>query len=400
MNNMGSKYSHIDSPYPYILLGSNQMQKSNSRKIIALFAGAILSIIVLMAFLDYRQNRVHTFSFDEKINDCPYIFYEQDKVVIKWIEAGVLIEKSYYNDDFTRLKIESCEDFQSEFIKVRPETLIDHKRNFKTESKIAILSDVHGQYDLFIKLLKAHLIIDDQRNWSYDSGHFVVVGDIFDRGDKVTETLWFLYKLEQQAELSGGKVHFLLGNHEVMIMRGDLRYIDKKYTLVSEKMGVDYDQLFNENTLLGQWLRTKPVAISINDIAFSHAGFSQEFINRNFNIELTNKLFHEKIINQENHVIMNNDTLKFMIKSNGPIWYRGYFQGENFNKQEAQNILDAMKVKTIVVGHTSMSHVTSHYDGLIYSVDSSIKNGVHGELLIWKENNFFRGTLNGDLIKI
>ena len=43
--------------------------------------------------------------------------------------------------------------------------------------------------------------------------------------DKVNEILWFVYDLEGQAKEKGGRVHYLLGNHEYMVLYNDLRYI-------------------------------------------------------------------------------------------------------------------------------------------------------------------------------
>jgi len=59
-----------------------------------------------------------------------------------------------------------------------------------------------------------------------------------------------------------------------------------------------------------------------------------------------------------------------------------------------------MGMKHIVVGHTSMKTVLSHFDGLIYSVDSSMKKGKYEEILIWENNKFFRDTLDRKRIKI
>lgn len=370
------------------------MKKMGLKKTWIIGTGALLVIVIFTA-LGLNHHSIQTL-LNPKFNDCPYIFYEQDKVVVKWVEAGLLIEKSYFNDEFTELDIKSCEDFEAKYLRLNPTIESNYQQNFKGVSKIAILSDIHGQHDLFIKLLQANNIIDAQRNWSYGVGHFVLVGDVFDRGNQVTETLWFLYKLEQQAAKSGGKVHLLLGNHEIMVLKGDLRYVSEKYEWISDQIGLPYDELFGTATLMGEWLRTKPVAISINDIAFSHAGFSPQFANKGFDIELTNKLFHERIIDHEKSSISNNDTLTFMVKSDGPIWYRGYFKDDTFTKEKAEEILDAMGMTNIVVGHTSMDKVISHYDGLIYSVDSSIKKGDSGEILFWEDGVFSRGTLEGD----
>ncbi|MGO4780068.1 metallophosphoesterase, partial [Lysobacter sp. 2RAB21] len=75
--------------------------------------------------------------------------------------------------------------------------------------RIAALSDVHGQYDLMVRLLRSNSIVDRKLNWRYGRGHLVVVGDVFDRGPKVNQVLWLLYALEQQARAAGGGVHLL-----------------------------------------------------------------------------------------------------------------------------------------------------------------------------------------------
>ena len=54
----------------------------------------------------------------------------------------------------------------------------------------------------------------------------------------------------------------------------------------------------------------------------------------------------------------------------------------------------------IIVGHCSNQEVVQLYNNKIFGVDSSIKKGKYGEVLIIKNKRFFRGTLNGKLIKL
>ena len=115
------------------------------------------------------------------VNDGPYIFIEEDQLVEKRIVGGEVVIKNLPKDAFpTKYKRE--------------------KSKFRKVNKIAALSDIHGQHDLAVEILTNHAIIDADENWNYGEGHLIIVGDIFDRGDKVNETLWLLYKLEQQAK--------------------------------------------------------------------------------------------------------------------------------------------------------------------------------------------------------
>src|SRR4030042_1464802 len=85
--------------------------------------------------------------------------------------------------------------------------------NHDSVEKILVIWDIHGGYDSLVKLLINNSIIDIHLNWNWDKGHLVFLGDIFDRGDKVTEALWLIYKLDHQAMSQGGAVHLLYGNH-------------------------------------------------------------------------------------------------------------------------------------------------------------------------------------------
>ena len=73
------------------------------------------------------------------------------------------------------------------------------------------------------EILRVAGIVDSGGRWAGGRTHFVQVGDIVDRGDDSRKVLDFLRRLEREAPGSGGRVHFLLGNHEVARMLGDLR---------------------------------------------------------------------------------------------------------------------------------------------------------------------------------
>ena len=224
----------------------------------------------------------------------------------------------------------------------------------------------------------------------------VIVGDVFDRGDKVTETLWFLYNLEQQAEKKGGKVHYLLGNHEYMALHNDVRYIHDKYVKTSELLDTSYDQLFSNETVLGRWLRSKATMVKINNSFFVHGGISQKFLDLGFEIENVNQLMRESI-DRTKKEMKSTSFYKNYYKKNGPIWYRGYFN-DDLTNSEIKKILSQLDIKHMVVGHCSNEEVVQLYNNKIFGVDSSIKNGKYGEILFMKRKHNSRGTMKGKKI--
>jgi hypothetical protein len=336
----------------------------------------VKKIILLLLFIplfSIGQNAI--------ISDGPYVFIEKNK----------LIKKSIINSEV----ISSSLDINSYDTLYLPE-----KSTYNNVKKIIALSDIHGQYDLTIELLKNNKVIDKELNWNFGKGHLVIAGDIFDRGDKVNEVLWLVYKLEIQAKNDGGRVHFVLGNHEFMVLQKDLRYIHEKYRVSSKLIGLEYDQLYGNKTVLGRWLRSKPSIIKINNNVFTHGGVSEEFlINRGVDFEKINLMMRYYIDTPFEE--MNSSIYNLYNGEKSLIWYRDYFKeyGEDLTDADISKILKMLNTKHIVVGHCSYDQVVQLYNNKIFGVDSSIKNGKYGEVLLIKKRKFYRGTLKGELIE-
>ena len=264
--------------------------------------------------------------------------------------------------------------------------------------KVVALSDVHGQFDILITLLRNQNIIDTNNNWAFGDGHMVMTGDMFDRGHQVNEVLWFMYKLDRQAAEAGGKLHLLMGNHEQMVMRGDLRYVHERYQVAAKLLERSYDELYDSSSEIGQWLRAKHTLVKINDTLFLHGGISSEWIDRELTLDIANDLYR-KNIDSSKAELKQDEQLNFLFFGNGPTWYRGYFK-PGYDEAELDKILDYFEVKHIVVGHTSQERVLGLYNNKVIAVDSSIKEGVSGELLLIQDNALTRGLYNGDRIAL
>jgi hypothetical protein len=92
-------------------------------------------------------------------------------------------------------------------------------------SAITAVGDVHGDFDDFVLILQHSGLIDAQLHWTGNNRTLVQTGDLLDRGPKPREVMDFLMSLQKEAAKKGGRVVVLLGNHEVMNIMGDLRYV-------------------------------------------------------------------------------------------------------------------------------------------------------------------------------
>lgn len=330
-----------------------------------------LILFIITSILNASQDEKHEII----VNDGPYIYIENDKLIEKRIINNKLQIKEIRNSDYD-LKYEKEKSFYSGV------------------SKIAALSDVHGQHDLFIRLLKANKIITEDERWNFGKGHFVITGDFFDRGDKVTENLWFIYNLEKQAAEAGGKVHYILGNHEFMVLYEDKRYIHEKYLKSAEILGSTYAEIFNENTILGRWLRSKSTIIQIDNKLYLHGGISNHFLDHEtYDLDLINDKFRQSI-GMLRDITRHDKNYSKLYDKYGPIWFRGYFK-DTIPEVDIKALLKRIDVTHIIVGHTSMKTVQRYYNGKIYVVDSSMKRGKYGELLMIEGDKFKRFDLSG-----
>jgi hypothetical protein len=356
-------------------------------------------IFLLSIFNSYSQQRTADAS-KIIISDGPYIYYENDSLKAFWITKN-LLEKEYVNpENFPVLKKKFNLTFNFGDLYATRNIKQNHNQRFSKVDSIGIIGDIHGGYKTYIDLLKSMGIIDKDLNWKFGKGHLMVTGDIFDRGDKVTEVLWHLFGLEKQAEDAGGEVHLLLGNHELMVIDNELSYINNKYKKVEELSGKGYNELYSASYILGSWLRSKPVIVTINDILFVHAGLSSEMVQRKMNTKRVNQLFGDDLNGRPLDSISANIDLPFLFTDLGPIWYRGYFSGTDFNESKLDSILNYYGKKHIIVGHTTIQTITSLYNYKIIGVDTGIMFGKSPEMLLYKEGVFYRSSLIGTRTKL
>ncbi|MEP7314187.1 MAG: metallophosphoesterase [Pseudomonadota bacterium] len=169
--------------------------------------------------------------------------------------------------------------------------------------RVIAFADVHGAYPELLALLRESGVVDAQDRWAAGRTHVVSLGDLLDRGAGSRQVMDLLIRLQGEAQAAGGQLHVLLGNHEVMNLLGDLRYIaaseyasyadlesaterDQQRSAWQEQCGAScppFEQKFPPGYFgklaafapggkYGQWLLSLPVAITLNETLFMHAG--------------------------------------------------------------------------------------------------------------------------------
>ncbi len=268
---------------------------------------------------------------------------------------------------------------------------------FPMPPKITAVSDIHGNFNGLLTLLKAHGVVDDGLHWIYGRGHLVIAGDVVDRGLQVTEALWFIRALEDEARRHGGRVHLLLGNHEQMLLSGDWRYTQALYTAPPKGMPT-LAARFGPEGEFGRWLRSKPAILKLGPFLFCHGGLSPALAARGEAIASTNAILRAHLADRSRDAT---GDAAFLLGSEGPLWYRGLLPDEDDPASDAEvdAILARYRAKALIIGHTTESEVESLHGGKVYAIDAGLKVG-KGQVWIWEGGRAYRGLMDGKRVPL
>lgn len=323
--------------------------------------------------------------------DGPYVIYRNGSTILKQVvkESNDFVSKSDSTSGFVKGKLITCNINDSlSFVTIIKDTLVVENSVFEMPEKLIAVSDIEGNFVAFRDFLINNKVINSNNQWIYGRGHLVLNGDFFDRGLNVTECLWFVYHLEQEAVKNGGYVHFILGNHEIMNMNDDIRYVRNKYIENSKLMNEDYKDLYKQNTELGRWLETKNIVEKIGDYLFLHGGISEELNMLNpaiedINTRSRNYYFSSKAARQSGDTLMGT----IFRSKYSPFWYRGYVE-ETIKEDSLDLTLRIFDVDKIVVGHTIVDDVRYFYSRKVIGIDTDHAEGDTEGLLIEERKEY------------
>jgi hypothetical protein len=298
--------------------------------------------------------------------------------------------------------------------------------------RIVAVGDLHGDFSAWRDILRAASLIDSNGHWTGGDTVLIQVGDAVDRGPNSLEIIEDLMRLQTEAARVHGQVIAMVGNHEVMNLTGDLRYISaadyagyadrqsasrrekvynsnkpaiemayrqkdpqmsseaiKKAWFEAYPLGrIEHQIAWSDQGKIGQWVVKNPVVVLLDGTLFVHGGISPAYIvltvaeiNARAAAALTAR-------NTDPTAIINDDQ--------GPLWYRGLAQplmsekGEMLvattpariqpaGEDQVDALLSAYGAKRIVVGHTPiLSGIAAFLDGKLICIDTGISAAYGG----------------------
>ena len=290
--------------------------------------------------------------------------------------------------------------------------------NLSTPDRVVAVGDVHGAYERFVKILQAAQLVDNRQRWIGRAAVLVQTGDAIDRGPDGRRVLDLLRRLEGEAERAGGRVLPLVGNHEVMGMAGDLRYVsaaeydsfrngdsedlrNRVLTAVSARAesaarssGDKFDRdafrtSFLAETPLGQierqvafgpdgeygrWLRARDTVVKVNGVLFIHGGISPAVAA--LGCEGINDAIRGEL--KELPVDVARLSTLLATREDGPLWYRGLaLESEATLAGDLTSMLERLQARAIVVGHSVAPNgrIVTRFGGRVVQIDTGMLGG-------------------------
>ena len=293
----------------------------------------------------------------------------------------------------------------------------DSPCDIQTTERVVAVGDVHGAFDNFVALLRAAQVIDNRNRWSGQRTVLVQTGDILDRGPDSRKAIDLLRRLERDAQRAGGRVVSLLGNHELMRLISDWRYVsageieafktggsmqlrEQVLATLSEQAaqrakaeGREFDaaayresflkevplgmielrQAFGPQGEYARWVRERPTVARINGVLFLHGGISPETAPlgcEGINAAVSKELAALPPPEQAASLMASSET--------GPLWYRGLaLQKEEEVAPVLPAILEQMKARAIVIGHSTVlpGRIVARLGGRVILIDTGMVNG-------------------------
>lgn len=198
--------------------------------------------------------------------------------------------------------------------------------------RIYAVGDIHGAFDELTSTLETFKVASRKSpeafrfRWTGQDSVLVFTGDFNDRGLHTKQTYDAIMDLQQQAEKDGGRVVVTMGNHEVMMLNGQVEEWAK--TLTSHKKqhyqntidsftrdGLDYHEAISEKGVYGSWIRNLPLFAVINGFMFVHAGLPNKPVTKStlaadFKDDITKGDFKTGIFMNHDSVLWNRDWWK------------------------------------------------------------------------------------------
>lgn len=261
-------------------------------------------------------------------------------------------------------------------------------------SAIYVLGDLHGDLKAAQEAMALTGATNSAGEWIGHNLTIVQTGDLIDRGPEDRKVLDWLAQLETQASLFNSTLHLLNGNHELMNVEGDFRYIHPDSMLAFSDLA-DSERskaLHLENAptavqgranaflpggLYARQLQKRPVVLQLSDTVFVHGGLLPT--HAEYGLKQINQAYAEHIASGAPLPEILQDS------ENGPLWTRIYsLPDQAADCANLTQVLKTLHAKRMVVAHSVQPHINSACEDKVWRIDTGMSRAYQGRIEVLK----------------
>ena len=275
--------------------------------------------------------------------------------------------------------------------------------------KIIAIGDIHGDISKARRAFRLAGLIDEHDSWVGGKSVCVQVGDVLDRGNNEVEIYYWFERLQREAQIAGGALHVLNGNHETMNIAKQFRYATEKGTeefnrwahshamelaLKAKCMYCPKDRIEAAKMYLKasqsdgaaarsaalqpggdfsrRFIAPNPVVLQVGSTVFVQGSLLTHHVE--YGIEKINKETHDWIVHGKVQ-----EKPAFLSGRKAVVWARD-FSNENPEQCDCEALQQSLSkipgAKRMVVGHTIQgSGINSACSDQVYRVDVGLSRG-------------------------
>ncbi|KAA6311254.1 Bis(5'-nucleosyl)-tetraphosphatase symmetrical, partial [termite gut metagenome] len=140
----------------------------------------------------------------------------------------------------------------------------------------------------------------------------------------------------------------------------------------ADTLHLPYHALWQENSVLGQWLQTRNTMQVIGANLFVHAGLSSQLVSKHLSAPAVNDTISSYLFKTKEERSVS-PLATFLFGDMGPLWYRGMVRTDikynPVNIPEVDEVLKEYHVNRVYVGHTIFTDIMSFFNEKIISVN-------------------------------
>lgn len=251
-------------------------------------------------------------------------------------------------------------------------------------TNIVAIGDLHGDLRAARKALLLAKVIDNADRWVGGTTVVVQTGDEIDRGDEDKEVLELFEKLKGDAKSAGGELIALNGNHELMNVAQDFRYVSKHSfeefadkdpgKAASEGLQSGRAQAFKPGGKYAGMLSERPVMMQVGDTVFVHGGILPKHVR--YGLDRINDEVDAWMLAR----LPSPPTAA--MGEDGLLWTRLYSDKTDASGCAAlHETLQAFGAKRMVVGHTvQQAGINAACDDKVWRIDTGMSRAYGGNI--------------------